>query len=64
VVEEAVENGGGEGAVVVEDGGPVLEDLVGGQDDGPAFVALTDDLKEQVGAAFVDGQIAQFVALW
>ena len=55
VVEDAVEDGGGEGGVVVEDGGPVLEDLVGAQDDGAAFVALADDLEEQIGAAFVDG---------
>jgi hypothetical protein len=31
VVEKAVEDGRGERAVVVEDGGPVLEGLVGGQ---------------------------------
>src|SRR5665648_730374 len=62
VVEESVEDGRGEGAVVVEDGRPVFEGLIGGQDDGPAFVALADDLEEQVGAAFVDGQIPQFVA--
>ena len=61
VVEEAVEDGGGDGAVVVEDGGPVFEGLVGGQDDGAAFVALADDLEEQVGAVLVDGQIAEFV---
>ena len=61
VVQDAVEDGGGEGGVVVEDGGPVFEDLVGGQDDGSAFVALADDLEEQVGPAFVDGQISQFV---
>ena len=61
VVEDAVEEGGGEGGVVVEDGGPVFEGLVGGQDDRAAFVALADDLEEQVGAALVDGQIAQFV---
>ena len=61
VVEDAVEEGGGEGGVVVEDGGPVFEGLVGGQNDGAAFVALADDLKEQVGPAFVDGEIAQLV---
>jgi hypothetical protein len=58
VVQDAIEDGGGEGGVVIEDGGPVLEDLVGGQDDGSALIALADDLEEQVGAAFVDGQIA------
>jgi hypothetical protein len=63
VVEESVEDGAGQGAVVVEDGRPVFEDLVGGQDDRAAFVALADDLEEEVGPAFVDGQVAQFVAL-
>jgi hypothetical protein len=34
VVEEAVEDGGGDGGVAVEDGGPPFEGFVGGQDDG------------------------------
>jgi len=61
VVQEAVEHGGGDGGVAVEDGGPVLEGFVGGQDDGTAFVALADDLEEEVRAALVDGQVADFV---
>ena len=61
VVEEAVEHGGGNGGVAVEDGGPLFEGFVGGQDDGAAFVAGTDDLEEQIGSALVDGQVADFV---
>jgi hypothetical protein len=61
VVEEAVEHGGGDSGVAVEDGGPLLEGLVGGQDDGTAFVAGADDLEEQVGSALVDGQVSDFV---
>ena len=61
VVDDAVEEGGGEGGVIVEDGGPVLVGLIGGQEDRAAFVAVAHDLEEQVGAAFIDGQIAQFV---
>ena len=61
VVEEAVEHGGGDGGVAVEDGGPLFEGLVGGQDDGAAFVAGADDLEEQVGPALVDGQVADFI---
>jgi hypothetical protein len=61
VMEESVENGRGDGAVVVEDGSPLFEGLVGGQDDGTAFVALADDLKEKVGPVLVDRQVADFV---
>ena len=39
----------------------MLVDLVGGEDDGATFVALADDLEEQVGAVFVDGQVAELV---
>src|SRR5580700_8181831 len=58
VVQEAVQHGAGEGAVVVEDFGPVFIRLVGGQQDGALFVTLADDLEEQVRAGFVDGQVA------
>lgn len=61
VVEESVENGGGQGGVVVEDAGSLLEGAVGGEQDGAAFEAGTDDLEEQIGALFVDGQVAEFV---
>ena len=61
VVQDAVEDGRGRGAVIVEDRRPVLVDLVGGQHDGPAFVAPADDLEEQVGPAPVDGQVAEFI---
>jgi hypothetical protein len=61
VVEQAVEHGGGDGGVAVEDAGPLLEGFVGGQDDGAALVAGADDLEEQVGSALVDGQVADFV---
>jgi hypothetical protein len=61
VVKDTVEHGGGDGGVAVEDGGPLLEGFVGGQDDGTAFVTCTDDLEEQDGSALVDGQVADFI---
>ncbi len=61
VVEEAVEDGGGDGGVSVENGGPVFERFVGGEDDGAALVAGADDLEEEVGAALVDGEVADFI---
>lgn len=61
MVEESVENGGGNGGVPVEDGRPLFEGLVGGQHDGAAFVASADDLEEEVGTALVDGQVTDFV---
>ena len=61
VMEEAVEHGGGDGAVVIEDGRPLLEGFVGGQRDRTPFVTLADDLEEKIGAVLVNRQIADFV---
>ena len=61
VVEEAVEDGGGDGGVAVEDGGPLFVGFVGGEDDGAAFVAGADDLEEEVGSVLVDGEVADFI---
>ena len=55
VMEDAVEDGGGQGAVVVEDLRPVLVDAVGGDHHRSALVALADDLEQEVGAELVDG---------
>src|SRR5713101_9377006 len=55
VVKEAVQNGRGDGAVVVENRGPLFKGFVGGQDDGAAFISLADSLEEQIGAVLVDG---------
>ena len=61
VMQKPVQHGAGQRAVVVEDFGPVFIGLVGGQQDGALLIALADDLKEQVGADLVDGQIAYFI---
>jgi len=51
---EAIEQGG-DGGGVREDGVPVLEALIGGQQDGIAFVTVVDDLEEQIGGVRVIG---------
>ena len=56
MVQESIENGGGEGGVVIEDLGPIFEGTVGGNDDGAALIAKADDLKQEIGAMLVDGQ--------
>lgn len=61
MMEQAVEYRRGKGAVVVEDLGPLLERLVGRQDNGASLVALADHLEEQVGPVVVDGQVSEFV---
>jgi len=61
VVEESVQNGRGDSAVVVENGGPLLEGFVGRQNDGTSFVALADDLKEMVSVVLVNGQVTDFI---
>ena len=50
MVEQAVEDRGGQCRIVVEDLGPVLEHAIGGDCDGAVFVSLADDLEQQVGA--------------
>jgi hypothetical protein len=56
MVEETVEHGGGDSAITIEDGRPLFEGFFGGQDDRTAFVALADDLEEQVGSALFVGR--------
>ena len=60
-MEEPVEDGGGDDAVVVEDAGPGFVAFVAGEQDGAAFIPIADDLEEEVGALLVEGQEAEFV---
>ena len=52
VVKQSVEQRRCQGAVVVEDLGPILECPIGGDDDRSLFISLADNLEEQVCAAF------------
>ena len=61
VVKKTVKDGGGEGGVIVEKGGPLFEGLVGGEQDGSALIPFADDLEKQIGALFIDGQEPYFV---
>ena len=58
---QPVDHRGGQGVVHVEDCAPVPEGSVGGDHDRACFVAGGHNLEQQVGAAFVDGQIAQLI---
>jgi hypothetical protein len=60
VVGEAVQQSGDDGGVG-EDGIPVFEGTVGGDQQGAAFVAGVDDFVEQVGGLGVIGKISDFV---
>jgi len=63
MVQEAIEQGRSQGSVIVEDLGPVFKGAIGGDNDGALFVALADDLEQQVGAGLIDRQVSQFVNL-
>jgi hypothetical protein len=59
-VDDSVDERGGAGGVG-EDGRPIAEGQVGREHDALLFVAARDDLKEQVGVAVVESEIADFV---
>ncbi len=61
LVQQAVQNRRSDAGVVVEDRRPLLERLVGGEDDRAALVALADDLAEQIGAGLVEREIPNLV---
>jgi hypothetical protein len=61
MMEQPIQDGGGQGAVLVEDLGPLLKGPDRGDNDRPLFIAQRDDLEEQIGAGLVDGEIAQLV---
>ncbi len=61
VMEQPIQDGGGQGAVMVEDRGPILEGAVRGNHDRPLFVPQTDDLEEQIRSSLINGEIASLV---
>lgn len=61
MVEDPVEDGRGECGVIIEDFWPFFENSIGGNDDGPSFVAMADDLEEEISTVFVDREISEFI---
>ena len=57
VMQETIQQSGSHGGVSGEDSRPVLEGDVGSDDDRAALVAFGDDLKEQLCASLVQGQV-------
>ena len=60
MVQQAVQQRGGHDDVT-EDGAPVPEAAIRGEDGGALLVAGIDQLEEQVGAAGLDRQVADFI---
>ena len=61
VVGQAVDEGDGAGGVG-EDGVPVFEGQVGGDEQGAVLVTAADELEEEVGGPCVIGEISHLVA--
>ena len=59
-MQEPVQDGRGND-IVDKDLSPLLERLVGRDDDGPFLVALGDELEEEPGRLLGEGQISQLV---
>ena len=60
-MEQAVQHSRGDGGIVVEEARPVFVRLIGGDDGRTFFIAAADDLEEEIGAGFVDGQVSQLI---
>src|SRR5262245_39488153 len=61
MMQQPIQDCGGQGAVMIEDRGPLLKGPVRGEDHRPLFIAQADYLEEQIGARLVDRKIAEFV---
>jgi cation transport regulator ChaC len=61
MMQQPIQDRGGQGAVMVEDRGPLLEGAVGGNDQCPLFIVEADHLEEQIGTRLVNREIAELV---
>ena len=61
VMDQAIQDCGSDVGIVVENRGPLFEGFIGGNADGAVFIATADDLKNQIGAVFVNGHISELI---
>jgi hypothetical protein len=61
MMQQAIQHGGGNGAVIVKDRRPLFEGFVGGEDQGSTLITQADHLEEQIGPVLVNRQIADFI---
>jgi hypothetical protein len=61
VMQQAIQDGCREGAVIIKNLGPFLKGAVRGHHDRALLIAQRDNLEEQIGARLVNRQVAEFV---
>ena len=61
MVQKPIQQSGSQAVVVIEHGGPLLEGFVRRQDQRTVLVSLADHLEQQIGAGFVNRQVADFI---
>ncbi len=61
MMEKAIQYGGGECRVIVEDLRPFFKRSIRSNDNRALFIAQADDLEEQIGAMLVNGQETELV---
>lgn len=61
MMEQTIQDCGGNGTVIVKDFRPMFKRTVGYEHDGAVLIAVTDNLKQQIGTGFIERQIAEFV---
>ena len=61
MMHEPIKYGRGKSSVVIKYFEPIFQGAIRGNDDRTSLVALADNLEEEIGASFIDGQITEFV---
>ena len=58
-MDQPVDEGGSQGGISIQNQSPFFEDAIRRQDERTGFIAGGDDLEQQIGSAFIDGQVTQ-----